>query len=281
MYYSSYELQLKFHAVSAVFLLIISLVAFPNSAFAGIFSSAAEDYYRSGYDAQLKGDDREALTFYYKAVSVDPQNAGYLNDLGLIYERLGQQKDAEKSYLRAIAVNSKYLPPYTNLGYLYKKKQNLVKAIFFFQKRIDLGDPADPWTQKTREELEKTYDSAPHLKEKFVKAQAQRMNLQVSQSARQNFKNQMVVANAEYKRGLQLFQAKKTVEAVRAFNSSLAFAPQDPKVLKAKDAAVRQLRREQVAERAEQALQMMDQGQEEAAKKQFNEILTIIPNHPK
>jgi tetratricopeptide (TPR) repeat protein len=271
----------KFHSVSAVFLFIFSVVTFHNTAFAGLFSNVAEEYHSQGYEAQLKGDYREALAYYYKAVATDPEDAAYQNDLGLVYEHLGQDKDAEASYLNALALDPQYLPPYANLGFLYKKKQNYVKAIFFLQKRIDLGDPTDPWTQKTREELEKLYDSAPHYKEKFVKAQAQRMNLQVSQSARQNFQNQMHVANAEYERGVQLLKAKKTADAVRAFNASLAFAPENPKVVKARDEAVRQFRKEQVMARAEAAVEMMDQGKEEAAKQEFNRILTMIPNQPK
>jgi tetratricopeptide (TPR) repeat protein len=281
MYYSSNTFKFKSHAVSAVFLFIISVVIFPDVSFAGIFADTAQDYHRSGYEAQLKGDYRNALSSYYKATQIDPDNADFLNDIGLTYEKLGQQRDAERSYLRAIKVDPQYLPPYTNLGLLYKRKQDLAKAVQYLQKRIDLGNPADPWTQKTREELEKLYDSAPHFKEKFIKAQAKRMNLQVSESARQNFKNQMVVANAEYERGLQLLQRGKTVESIRAFNASLAFAPENPKVLKARDEAYRQYRKQEVIDRTEEALQMLDEGKEQAAKKQFNEILTIIPNQPK
>ncbi len=281
MYYSSNTFKFKSHAVSAIFLFIISLVTFPDVSSAGIFSDAAQDYHRSGYEAQLKGDYRSALSFYYKATQIDPENAVFLNDIGLTYEQLGQRKDAERSYLQAIKVDPRYLPPYTNLGLLYKKKQNVAKAAYYLQKRIDLGDPADPWTQKTREELEKLYDSAPHFKEKFLKAEAKRMNLQVSETTRQNFRNQMVVANAEYERGLQLLQRGKTVESIRAFNASLAFAPENPKVLKAREDAYRQYRKQQVIDHAQEALQMLDEGKEQDAKKQFNEILTIIPNQPK
>jgi len=280
MYYSSCELRSKFHTLSAVFLLTISFVTFPGLSFAGLFSNDAEEYHRSGYEAQLKGDYPEALTNYYKAISVDSENAPYHNDIGLVYEHLGRTNEAEQSYVRAIKLDPEYLPPYTNLGFFYKKKQNLAKAAEYFQKRIDLGNSSDPWTQKAREELEKLYDSTPHFKEKFVKAQAQRMNLQVAESSRRNFKNQMVVANAEYERGLQLYRAHKTVDAIRAFNASLAFAPQNPKVLKARDMAMRQYRKEEVELRAERALEMMNAGNDQAAKKQFDEILTIIPNQP-
>jgi len=280
MYYPSNELQRRIHTAPVVFLIFISIVTFQNSSFAGVFSNVAGEYHRSGYSAQLKGDYDEALANYYKAVNVEPDNAVYCNDLGLTYEHLGRLKEAEQSYLRAVALKPRYLPPYTNLGFLYKKQQNLVKAIYFFQKRIDLGDPTDPWTQKAREELDKLYESAPLFKEKYIKAQAQRMNLQVSQSDRRDFKNQMVIANAEYARGEHLLKTGKTLEAIRAFNSSLAFAPQNPKVTKARDVAMRQYRKEQVMQRAQDAIQMMDEGKEDAAKTQFNEILTMMPNQP-
>jgi tetratricopeptide (TPR) repeat protein len=280
MYYSSYKIRFRCHAVSAVVLFFFSLIAFESTALAGFFSNVAEDYHRSGYQAQLKGDFDEAVTYYYKAVNVDPDNASYFNDLGLAYEHLDRIDDAEQSYLQAIKLNRNFLPPYTNLGFLYKRQQNLAKAASFFQQRIDLGDPTDPWTKKTREELENLYDSSPLFKEKFLKAEAGRMNLQVSEFGRRNFKNQMIVANAEYERGLQLRRSNKFLEAVRAFNSSLAFAPQNPKVIEARDEALQQYRKEQVVQRTQTAIGLLEQGKDQAAKQQFNEILSSIPDHP-
>jgi len=273
--------KLRVSVISAFFLVVVSLIAFQEVSFAHLFSDIAEKYHRQGYDEQLKGNYQDALTYYYKTVSLEPQNSVYLNDLGLVYEQLDRLDGAEKSYLAAIEVNPQYLPPYTNLGYFYKRKQDLVKAIYFFQKRIEFGDPVDPWTKKTREELEKLYLSAPYFKEKFMQAETKRLNLQASQQSRQNFQGQIRVAKAEYLRGLELLKEKKPQDALKAFNSSLAFAPSNPKVLKARKEALRQCRQTQVAQHVETAMQMIDEGNEEAAKQQFSQILTIIPGNSK
>ena len=111
-----------------------------------------------------------------------------------------------------------------------------------------------------------------------MSVETNRLNLDASQQTRENFKNQMRVASSEYERGLMLLQEQKTVEALKAFNASLAFAPENPKVVQARSEAMRLHRAEQVAQHTEKAMQLINQGNEAAAKQQFREILAIIPN---
>ena len=264
--------------LSAFFICTFMIAAFQNVTSYASTRDIAEDYHRQGYDAQINENYPKALAYYYKATAIDPANSSYWNDIGLAYELTGEQASAEKAYLRAIKINPSCLAPYANLGHLYQRKQNLVKAIYFFQKRVELGDPADPWTKKAREDLNDIYSSTPLLRERFMNAETNRLNLQASQQTRENFKNQMRVASSEYKRGLMLLQEQKTLEALKAFNASLAFAPENPKAVQARKEAMRLYRAEQVAQHTEKAMQLINQGNEEAAKQQFREILAIIPN---
>lgn len=240
----------------------------------------AEEYRRQGYAAQLSDQYSNALTFYYKASALDPKNASYWNDLGLVYELMGQETSAENAYKIALSVNPSYLAPYANLGHLYHRKQNTIKAIEYFQKRVELGDPADPWTQKAREDLEAIFSEAPLYRERFLKAETKRLNLQASQQTRENFKNQMLIASSEYERGMALLEVNKPKEALKAFTLSLTFAPQNPKTIKARDRASKMFRAQQIAERVEKAMQLVNNGNEQGAKQQFKDILAIFPNQP-
>jgi len=269
----------KFFYLSAFFLCAFFVATFFN--ISSVYASKreiAEDYHRLGYEAQQNNEYSRALAYYFKASAVDPKNATYWNDIGLTYELLGKSDSALKSYLKAVRIDPKYLAPYANLGYVYQKKQDLVKAIYYLQKRIDLGDPSDPWTQKAREDLNDLYMSSPLYRDRFLDAESKRLNLQASQQTRENFKNQIKVANSEYERGMVLLKEQKSQKAIEAFNASLAFAPENPKVKAARSEAMKLSRAQQVTKRVNEAMLLLNQGNEKAAKQKFSEILAIIPN---
>lgn len=270
------SLALSALSISAFIFAVVLIITPVNASTRDI----AEDYHRLGYDAQLKDDYAKALGYYFKAAAVEPNNSSYWNDIGFIFESTGEVNSAEKAYLRAIRIDPAYVAPYANLGHLYRKKQNLVKAIYYFQKRIELGDPADPWTQKAREDLNDIYISTPLYRDRFLDAETKRLNLQTSQKTREVFKNQIRVANSEYDRGMVLLKQKRTEQAIKAFNDSLAFAPENPKVVQARNEAMRLLRAQQVSIQVEKAMRLLHAGHEQAAKQKFSEILSIIPNQP-
>lgn len=267
--------------LSALFMCSFMIAVFLNVT--PVYASArdlARSYHRQGYDAQLNDDYTKALAFYYKAAVIDSKNSSYWNDIGLAYEQLDEPASAEKAYLKALQIDPSFLAPYGNLGYLYYRKQNIVKAVYFLNKRIELGDPADPWTQKVREDLDHIYSTTPLYRERFMDAETKRLNLQASEQTRKNFQNQMRVASSEYERGLLLLKEQRTEEALKAFNASLAFAPQNPKAIQARNEAKRLHRAEQVSARVQKAMKLIEQGDEQAAKQQFNDVLAIIPNQP-
>lgn len=267
--------------VSSLFALIIILTVFLKSPFVWASSPfVADDYHRMAYDAQQNGDYSKALSYYFKALTVDSKNASYWNDIGLVYESMGDLENAQRSYLRAISMDANYLAPYGNLGLVYQKQQNPVKAVYYLKKRIELGDPADPWTQKARDELDDIYMATPLYRERFLKAETKRLNLEASQKSRDNFQNQIKVANSEYERGMALLKEENSQDAVKAFNASLAFAPGNPKVVKARAQAQKLYRSQQVEKTVQQAMVYLKEGKEQAAKKKFNEVLAIIPNQP-
>lgn len=110
----------------------------------------AREYRFQGYQLQRMGDMENALGFYQKAIEIDPSYAPPYNDLGVIYEAGGSAERAEQAYLRAIKIDPYFLSAYSNLALLYENQRDLNKAVMYWKKRVDFGDPNDPWTQRAR-----------------------------------------------------------------------------------------------------------------------------------
>jgi tetratricopeptide (TPR) repeat protein len=114
----------------------------------------ARDYRNEGFKYQNRGDLGSALKLYQKAASIDSEYAVVHNDLGVIYEAQGDLERAQESYLKAISIDPSYASAYTNLALLYENKRELKKAVYFWEKRLELGNPDDFWTWKAGQRLE-------------------------------------------------------------------------------------------------------------------------------
>ncbi len=117
----------------------------------------AREYRRQGAAAQGGGNYQAAMSFYQRAIYADPLYATAYNDLGIVAEGLGNIEAAEDAYKMAIMVDPGYLGAYFNLASLYQGQRKFEEAATFWEKRIDLGDPKDPWTEKARDRLNDVY----------------------------------------------------------------------------------------------------------------------------
>ncbi len=125
--------------------LICLLMTAPHAtAFAGL-REEAKVYREEGLKSQQSGDLEGAITWYQKAVHLDPGFAVPHNDLGVAYERQGNTSMALQSYERALALDPNYLEASANLGSLYKRLgrftyalPRLTKAAVLFEQRGDL-----------------------------------------------------------------------------------------------------------------------------------------------
>ena len=61
--------------------------------------------------------------------------------------------EAEREYQQALSLNPNYLEPHANLAMLYERTGQKEKAIYHWLKRLQLGDPYDPWTARAEERL--------------------------------------------------------------------------------------------------------------------------------
>ena len=131
--------------VAGIIWLSCVLVSLPQSlAFAGL-REQAQGYREDGLDAQRHGDLSNAISFYQKAINLDPGFAMVQNDLGVVYERQGQFPMALRAYERALSLDPNYLEASANLGSLHKRLgywtealPRLLKAAVLLEQRGDL-----------------------------------------------------------------------------------------------------------------------------------------------
>lgn len=83
------------------------LKRFPRDA--GLWNSRGGAYF------QVDGIAQSKLS-YEKAVSLDPDNHEYLNNIGLVFSSLGNKMDAEESYRKSIAINPEFGEAHKNLA---------------------------------------------------------------------------------------------------------------------------------------------------------------------
>jgi len=107
-------------------------------------------YRQQGQKAKEMGELDEAVNFFQKAIVLDSSYAACYNDLGILYEAKGLIERAEECYLRCIKIDPNYLSAYSNLALVYENMRELRKALFYWEKRVDLGSANDPWTEKAR-----------------------------------------------------------------------------------------------------------------------------------
>ena len=121
--------------------------------FARTLHQEAIAYRAQGYEAQQRGDQSTAFTFYQKATILDPAYAAPQNDLGILLEEAGRLEEAERAYQRALALDPTYLDAHANLAMLDERLGRKEQAIQHWLKRFELGNPEDPWTVRAKERL--------------------------------------------------------------------------------------------------------------------------------
>lgn len=284
MYYLNFrrEFPILSWVCRALQIFFLSSITFQTNAFADIKEKSAEEYRIKGYEAQHKGNFQEALSFYAKAVSLgkDADGVSLYNDMGVIYEQLGLYERAEENYLQALRLSDQYLPAYSNLAYLYNRQGDTQKAIDYFKKRVELGDPNDVWTQKAIEELSRLAKNSPKLQKWLTQQEATRLTEEVIRKEREDFNDRLVDADEFYQRGQGLAKEEKHRQAMEEYRKALSLTPKNPKITKAYNEARLESVKGDVKESCDAALKMLNQGDVVSAKIEFRKILTIIPNEP-
>ncbi len=184
---------------------------------------------RQGYAFQELGEYRKALFYYQRALALQPESAAICNDAALMQEYIGENKEAELGYLKAISLDRKYLPAYANLGVFYSRQGQYVMAVKYLRQRVDMGRPQDPWTVKAQEELFKAYKHVPALEAERVRAQAEEFSEKIVQAKEQMKRsadrNRSLDFETAYQKGLDAIRARRFGEAVEALETAVMINP--------------------------------------------------------
>ncbi len=84
-----------------------------------------------------KGEDEQAVAYFKKAISVDPEFLAAINDLGTTYLRLDRADLAAEQFQQAIAVDPHAAGPYSNLAVAYLMQSKYADAERAGRRAID------------------------------------------------------------------------------------------------------------------------------------------------
>lgn len=99
----------------------------------GSAKEEALEYFRKGYEHQMKGDLEEAIQCYKKSIEIFPTAEAY-TFLGWTYSFRGQYDEAIQECFRAIEVDPTFGNPYNDIGAYLIEKGQLDEAIPWFEK---------------------------------------------------------------------------------------------------------------------------------------------------
>ena len=224
-----------------------------------------------------KGNLNEALSFYAKAEALGESTPQLLNDIGILYEQVGFSKKAEHHYLKAIEQDQYYLPAYMNLAYFYKKIGKMDQAAVYFQKRYELAEEEDSWTEKAKEEL---LQIKPEYQQRVTSMEAKRLSREMVRKTQEDLAKRVDESNKIYQKGVEFFRAGQYKNAIIEFNQALKVTPKNPKVIKARNKTISTFVRKRVQKRKQRAIEMINTGSYASAMDEVKKILTIMEKKP-
>lgn len=101
------------------------------------FEPALRD--RADAAAELKRDEL-AVADYQAILRIAPNDAQTMVKLGMLYGRIGREKEAEQTYRNALRVNPNFAVAYNNLAWMaVKRRTNLDEALTWAKKAVELA----------------------------------------------------------------------------------------------------------------------------------------------
>jgi tetratricopeptide (TPR) repeat protein len=179
--------------------LLISCIFHLGAAGAQTYSSAHESNTFGVTAYQSKQYDK-ALSLFQQAISMDPQNPVYHNNLGLALDALSRAREAIEEYRVALKLNPNYVDALNNIGVAFYN-QGMFK------------DAADVWAQALKLE-----PSSSDIQANYRLAMAQLV--QMPREGELPFS-----ASKIFEEGKSLFMQRKYEDAISAFREVIAIKP--------------------------------------------------------
>ena len=89
---------------------------------------------------QKLGDPQKAKEYFEKVIKINPNYVSAHNNLGNIFQKLGDLQKAKDCFERAIEINPNYVDAHNNLGVISKELEEVQKAKSCYEKAIEI-DP--------------------------------------------------------------------------------------------------------------------------------------------
>ena len=148
-----------------ILLVLIANLGLGIQSFSAMTRQERENLEKQISEAYDKDDQKKLLSLVTKYVNEFPNNADYLNKLGVLYDNLDNYSEAEKYYLKAIERGN--YNAISNLAYVYYEKEEYEKAIKYYKEYQKIADNTDNyyWIAAAYDNLE-DYKNAKewHLK---------------------------------------------------------------------------------------------------------------------
>jgi len=98
-----------------------------------------EAYNNLGIIYQMLGDVDKAFGFYQKSTEINPRYEKGYNNLGILLFLKGRYEEAQEVFQKALAINPNNIESHINLGILFKKKGEWEKAVGFYQEALAIN----------------------------------------------------------------------------------------------------------------------------------------------
>jgi tetratricopeptide (TPR) repeat protein len=118
-----------------------------------------EAYNNMGIIYQILGNADRAFGAYQKATEINPRYEKGYNNLGILLLLKGRYEEALEAFEKALAVNPNNIVSHINLGILYKKKAQWEKAIESYQRALVI----DPLHRETHYNIALLYEQLENL----------------------------------------------------------------------------------------------------------------------
>jgi len=99
----------------------------------------SDEYNQKGQELYDKKEYQNACHCFLKSIELNPQNYFAYNNLGLSFQKLDDNKKAEKNYKKAISINKNYTIAYDNLAQMYIQQGKFKKAEKYLTKAIEIN----------------------------------------------------------------------------------------------------------------------------------------------
>lgn len=83
-----------------------------------------------------KGELKNAIKEYKKALELEPDSSRILNNIGFMFYRLGEFEKAETYYKKAVEKDPEYSTAYNNMGVVKGKKEDIDEQVDNYKKAV-------------------------------------------------------------------------------------------------------------------------------------------------